>query len=93
MTKTILIIILIILTIIILFFNSLKIKIEYFITVDESKYPNMVYQKDTNLLFLNIPPKIGNKNVDRATGIFRATQIKYDCDANGENCKFDLIYE
>ena len=93
MTKKILTILLIILTIVALCFNSMKIKLEYFITVDPTNYPNMVYQKDTNLLFLNIPSDVDGKPVDKKTGIFNATQIKYDCDPNGDNCKYDLIYE
>ncbi len=93
MGKNILISIMIILIIMVLFSNSLKIKLEYFATVvDPTQYPNMVYKKDTNLMFLNIPLDVEGKPVNQKTGIFNATQIKYDCDANGFNCKYDLIY-
>ena len=93
MGKKILISIMIILIIMVLFSNSLKIKLEYFATiVDPAKYPNMVYQKDTNLMFLNIPSDVDGKPVNQKTGIFNATQIKYECDDTGSNCQYDLIY-
>ena len=91
MSKKILIIALCFLIVTILVVNSVKIKLEYF-AVNPKDYKNFVYQKDTNLLLLNIPPTINNKPVNNRTGIVKATQVKFDCNKDGDDCKYDLIF-
>lgn len=61
---------------------------ESFITEEEkAKYPNFVSETPANVFFLNPP-----KGVDPKTSLKRATQVKYDCDLTGTDCKFDLLF-
>ena len=59
---------------------------ESFIT-EKEKYPNFVSETPVYVFFLNVP-----KDVDPKTGVKKGRQIKYDCDATGQDCKFDMIF-
>jgi hypothetical protein len=61
---------------------------ESFITEEEkAKYPNFVSETPANVFFLNPP-----KEVDQKTGLKKGRQIKYACDVDGKDCKFDLLF-
>ena len=77
-----------IITILLLFLIGYLYVSESFITDEQkAKYPNFVSESDAHVFFLNPP-----KDVDQRTGLKKGTQVKYDCNETGKNCKFDLVF-
>jgi hypothetical protein len=79
---------------------------ESFITPEQkAKYTKIDSETSANVFFLN-PPNDGGVNpppdggvnpppdggVDPKTGIKKGTQIKYDCQTSGKDCRFDLLF-
>ena len=63
---------------------------ESFITPEQkAKYTKIDSETSANVFFLN-PPNDGD--VDPKTGIKKGTQIKYDCQTSGKDCRFDLLF-
>lgn len=55
----------------------------------KAQYTKFDSATSANVFFLN-PPNDGD--VDPKTGIKKGTQIKYDCQTSGKDCKFDLLF-
>jgi hypothetical protein len=53
----------------------------------KAQYTNFDSATSANVFFLNPP-----NDVDPKTGIKKGTQIKYDCQTSGKDCRFDLLF-
>ena len=79
-----------IIILVILAFNSVKINIEFFGCPEPTKFPNCVYEKDVNILYLNPPNPTDNPKIDSIRGIEKGKQTKYNCDPDTFDCEYNL---
>ena len=79
-----------IIVVVILVFNSVKINIDFFECPITNKFPNCVYEKDVNILYLNPPSITNNPNFNSKKGIEKGKQTKYNCDENQIYCQYNL---
>lgn len=79
-----------IIVVVILVLNSVKITIDFFDCPNPTKFPNCVYEKDVNILYLNPPNPTDNPKINSIRGIEKGKQTKYNCDPVTLDCQYNL---